>query len=228
MGKDANPTRFAPNQCGATAKFIRVPPRKARLVLDAVRGKYATDALAVLKFVPNRAARAIEKVILSAVANAENGRPLDPDTGRPQPALVTEHLKVVRVQADDGPRIKRVKPRAQGRAYRILKRMCHITVVLEEVPPLPRPVRRKTAGRPQQPAAARPAQVAPAAPAPVEAQAPQAESAPAETAAATEEPAPADDTALAEAAAPDAPEPAQAEPDEQHQPAGGSAQAQGQ
>src|SRR5512143_3070797 len=125
MGKAKTEARFETNQAGATAKFVRVPPRKARLVIDAVRGKYVSDALAILKFVPNFAARAIEDVLKSAVANAENGRPNAEDTGKPLPALNTDNLKLVRAFVDEGPRIKRLQPRAQGRAYRILKRMCH-------------------------------------------------------------------------------------------------------
>src|SRR5205807_10391012 len=109
MGKTATPPKFGPKQAGATAKFIRVPPRKARLVIDAVRGKYVVDALAILKFVPNFAARAIEDVISSAVANAENGRPNSEDTDRPLPPLITENLKVVRAFVDEGPRIKRLQ-----------------------------------------------------------------------------------------------------------------------
>ncbi len=166
MGKPKTEPKFRDNQAGATAKFVRVPPRKARLVMDAVRGKYVSDALALLKFVPNFAARAIEKVIESAAANAENSRPTSEATGKPLPPLVRENLRVVRGFIDEGPRIKRLQPRAQGRAYRILKRMCHITVVVEEVAPKPRPVRRPAARRAQ--AAGRPAVAAKATPAPAE------------------------------------------------------------
>ncbi len=146
MGKSSKPRQLKDNQVRATARFVRVPPRKARLVLDAVRGKYVSDALATLRFVPNFAARAIEKVVRSAVANAENGRPYD-DQGRALPPLNTDNLKLVRGQVDEGPRIKRIQPRAQGRAYRILKRMCHISVVLEETAPKPPKPRRVTAAR---------------------------------------------------------------------------------
>jgi len=146
MGKLKTPTKLRTNQADATAKFIRVPPRKARLVMDAVRGKYVSDALAVLKFVPNFAARAIEKVLKSAVANAENGRPFDAE-GRPLPPLVSDNLKLVSGQIDEGPRIKRIQPCAQGRAYRIVKRMCHIHIVVEEVAPKPRKARRAAASR---------------------------------------------------------------------------------
>ncbi len=114
------------NQAQAVAKFIRVPPRKARLVMDAVRGRYCTEALAFLGFIPNRAAGYISKVLTSAVANAANNHGLNPD-----------HLRLIEARVDEGPRMKRVQPRAQGRAYRILKRTSHITVIVEEVGPRP-------------------------------------------------------------------------------------------
>jgi len=124
------------NQATATAKFVRVPPRKARLVMDEVRGRYAGEALAFLSFIPNRAAAFITKVLASAVANAANNHGLDPN-----------RLKLVEARVDEGPRIKRVHPRAQGRAYRILKRMSHIMVVVEEVEPKPRKPRKSTRTR---------------------------------------------------------------------------------
>lgn len=160
MGKLKTPPKFGENQAGATAKFVRVPPRKARLVIDAVRGRYVTDALALLKFVPNFAARAIEDVIGSAVANAENSRPTSEASGRPLPPLIRENLKLVRAFVDEGPRMKRVQPRAQGRAYRIVKRMCHITVIVEETTPRPRPVKKPTGRRARQQAASQPTTVA--------------------------------------------------------------------
>ena len=130
-------------QAQATAKFISCPPRKARLVIDEVRGKYAIDALAFLRFIPNRAAVYISKVLASAVANAANNHGLDPN-----------NLKVVEARVDEGPRMKRVQPRAQGRAYRILKRMCHIMIIVEEVEP--KPVKpRKPKAAPSRAAAAR-------------------------------------------------------------------------
>jgi large subunit ribosomal protein L22 len=125
--------KVADNQAQAVAKFIRVPPRKARLVMDAVRGKYAQEALAFLRFIPNRAAQYISKVLTSAVANAANNHGLNP-----------ENLKLVECRVDEGPRMKRVQPRAQGRAYRILKRMSHITVIVEEVEPRPRKPKKST------------------------------------------------------------------------------------
>ena len=140
------------DQAQATAKFISCPPRKARLVIDEVRGKYAIDALAFLRFIPNRAAVYISKVLSSAVANAANNHGLDPN-----------NLKVVQARVDEGPRMKRVQPRAQGRAYRILKRMCHIMIIVEEVEPKPvKPRKPKTT--PSRAAAARAARIPATAP----------------------------------------------------------------
>lgn len=175
--------KVAPNQAMAVAKFIRVPPRKARLVIDEVRGMYATDALAFLRFIPNRAAGYISKVLTSAVANAANNHNLNPD-----------NLKLVEARVDEGPRIKRVRARAQGRAYRILKRMSHLTVVVQEVGPKPRKPRAtakpQTGSRAQAARAAR--QAAPAA----QATAPAAAVvAPEETAAAVAEETTVEDTA---------------------------------
>src|SRR5579871_24318 len=119
--------KVEPNQARAVAKFVRVPPRKARLVIDEVRGRYAMEALAFLRFIPNRAAGYISRVLASAVANAANNHGLNP-----------ENLKLVEARVDEGPRIKRMQPRAQGRAYRILKRTSHLTVIVEEVAPKPR------------------------------------------------------------------------------------------
>ncbi len=186
MGKAKTESKLTLKQAGATAKFIRVPPRKARFVMDAVRGKYVSDALATLKFVPNFAARAIEKVIGSAVANAENGRPFDAE-GRALPALNTDNLKLVSGRIDEGPRLKRVQPRAQGRAYRILKRMCHISVIVEEVEPKPRPLRKQAAARRARAAGRMAASAKPAAQRPVAAAAP-AETSPENTVNAAAEP----------------------------------------
>jgi large subunit ribosomal protein L22 len=141
--------KVEPNQARAVAKFIRVPPRKARLVIDEVRGRYVQEALAFLSFIPNRAAVFIGKVISSAVANAANNHNLDPNS-----------LKLIEARVDEGPRMKRVQPRAQGRAYRILKRMSHITVVVQEVAPKPRKPKKQTRGRAQAAREARQAQEA--------------------------------------------------------------------
>ena len=103
----------------AVAKYIRISPRKARLVVDLIRGKSVDEAEAILRFTPNRAAETIVKVLKSATANAENNLHLNRD-----------ELKVVAAYVDEGPSIKRFKPRAQGRADRMLHRMSHITVVV--------------------------------------------------------------------------------------------------
>ncbi|CEK15589.1 LSU ribosomal protein L22P [Chthonomonas calidirosea] len=151
--KKNRPRRVAKNQAMAVAKFVRVPPRKARLVIDEIRGLYAQDALAFLKFVPNRAAGFIYRVLDSAVANAVNNHSLD-----------AERLKVVSARVDEGPRIKRIHPRAQGRVYRILHRTSHITIVVEESEPKPRRVRRATRSRAEAARAARAAKAAEATP----------------------------------------------------------------
>ena len=124
----------------ATAKFVRMAPRKVRFVLDTVRGKYAREALAQLQFTPNHAAVEIAKVVKSACANAESNFGLNADA-----------LKIVRCFVDGGPTLKRVQPRAQGRAYRILKRTSHITVVVEDIerPVVPAKGRAKPVGRRQ-------------------------------------------------------------------------------
>jgi large subunit ribosomal protein L22 len=96
-------------------------PRKARLVVDLIRGKAVGDALSVLDFPPKRAARVIAKTLRSAVANAENTQNVDVD-----------RLYVKRVFVDEGPTQKRTLPRAQGRATRLQKRSSHVTVVVDE------------------------------------------------------------------------------------------------
>src|SRR5215831_3470749 len=105
----------------ARTLFVRMTPRKARLVVDLIRGKAVGDALSVLDFTPKRAARVIAKTLRSAVANAENTQNVDVD-----------RLYVKRVFVDEGPTQKRTLPRAQGRATRILKRTSHVTVVVDE------------------------------------------------------------------------------------------------
>jgi len=107
----------------ATARYILISPYKARLVIDMIRGKSVYEALNILNTTPKKAARIIKKVLLSAVANAENNYGMDVD-----------RLYVARAYVDEGPRLKRVWPRAWGRASRILKRMSHITVEVEELP----------------------------------------------------------------------------------------------
>ena len=109
----------APTTARATAKFVRTTPMKARRVLDTVRGKNVDEALDILRFAPQAASEPVAKVLASAVANAENNLGLDPRT-----------LVVSEAYANEGPTMKRIQPRAQGRAYRIRKRTSHITVVV--------------------------------------------------------------------------------------------------
>ncbi len=107
----------------AKARFVRVSPRKARRVIDLVRGRTVADALDILRWAPQAASEPVAKVIASAAANAQNNNGLDPAT-----------LVVATVYADEGPTAKRIRPRAQGRAFRIRKRTSHITVVVESRP----------------------------------------------------------------------------------------------
>jgi large subunit ribosomal protein L22 len=106
----------------AVARHVRISPMKARRVVDLVRGLPAKDALTVLRFAPQAASEQVYKVLASAVANAENNERLDPDS-----------LLVRAAYVDEGPTLKRFRPRAQGRAYRIRKRTCHITIEVESV-----------------------------------------------------------------------------------------------
>jgi large subunit ribosomal protein L22 len=107
----------------AKARFVRVSPSKARRVIDLVRGKSVADALDILRWAPQSASEPVAKVIASAAANAQNNNGLDPST-----------LVVATVYADDGPTAKRIRPRAQGRAFRIRRRTSHITVIVESRP----------------------------------------------------------------------------------------------
>ncbi len=105
----------------ALARQIRISPQKARLIADLVRGKDVAEAINTLRFMPKKGARIMRKVIESALANASQNESIDVDT-----------LYVKTVFIDGGPMLKRIMPRAQGRANRILKRTSHITVVLDE------------------------------------------------------------------------------------------------
>ncbi|WP_343571718.1 50S ribosomal protein L22 [Mycobacterium sp.] len=107
----------------AKARFVRVSPTKARRVIDLVRGKSVAEALDILRWAPQAASEPVAKVIASAAANAQNNNGLDPAT-----------LVVATVYADGGPTAKRIRPRAQGRAFRIRKRTSHITVIVESRP----------------------------------------------------------------------------------------------
>lgn len=105
----------------AVSKYLRVSPHKARLVADLVRGRKVSDALTILKYTTKKSGRLITKTLRSAVANAENTRSMDVET-----------LFIKSILIDEGPRLKRWRPRAMGRANRILKGSSHITVVLAE------------------------------------------------------------------------------------------------
>jgi large subunit ribosomal protein L22 len=118
----------------ARARFVRVSPTKARRVTELIRGRTAADALAVLRFAPQAASTPVSKVLASAMANAENNLDLDP-----------ESLIVSRAYVDEGPTLKRIRPRAQGRAFRINKRTSHITVEVESVQ-IVKPARRDRRG----------------------------------------------------------------------------------
>ena len=103
----------------AITKYVRVSPRKARIVVDLVRGKSVEQAREILAFTNRAIAETVEKTLNSAVANAEHNNSLNPDT-----------LVVKRAYVDEGPTLKRIRPRAKGSASRINKRTCHITVVV--------------------------------------------------------------------------------------------------
>lgn len=105
----------------ATARYVRISPRKVKIVCDLIRGKDVGTAMAILMQTPKAASEPLLKLVKSAAANAENNHQMDP-----------EKLYVSATYANPGPIIKRMMPRAQGRAYRINKRTSHITVVVSE------------------------------------------------------------------------------------------------
>jgi len=105
----------------ASAQRVRISPRKARLVLDMIRGKKVSEAIEIMKFLPNKAAVDVEKLLKSVSANAENNYDLDPDD-----------LWIKSIYADDAAQMRRFKPKARGRVGRIIRRSTHITVVAEE------------------------------------------------------------------------------------------------
>lgn len=108
-------------QAKAVLRTVRIAPRKVRLVVDLVRGKKVGEAIAILKHTPKAASPVVEKLILSAIANAEHNYEMDPD-----------NLVISQAFVDEGPTLKRFRPRAQGRASAINKRTSHVTVVLTE------------------------------------------------------------------------------------------------
>src|SRR5213079_1489024 len=168
-GRTARPRRPRPRRRGrrsavrtlARARFVRVSARKARLVLDQIRGKSVGDALATLEYTPRAAARLIEKVLRSAVANAEHNHQV----------RNLDDLRVVQAIADGGPSLKRVQPRAMGRAFFIRHRTSHLTIGVSDEAngtprvPAPRHTRATAARQPVAPAPAA-ASAAPAQPAP--------------------------------------------------------------
>jgi large subunit ribosomal protein L22 len=122
MGNEAASAEELPRAV-ARARYVHMTPMKSRRVVDLIRGRNAQDALAVLQFAPQAASGPVAKVLASAVANAENNLKLDPET-----------LWISAAYVDEGPTLKRFRPRAQGRTYRIRKRTSHITVEVESRP----------------------------------------------------------------------------------------------
>lgn len=109
------------NEAKATAKYLRVAPRKVRLVVDLIRGKEIGEVLSILRFSPQKGAKFVEKVVRSAVANAEHNYD-----------MMADELIVLRAYVDQGPTLKRFKPRAYGRANSLRHRTSHITIVVGE------------------------------------------------------------------------------------------------
>lgn len=105
----------------AKLSYARISSRKVKVVIDLIRNKSVGEALAILKFTPKAAAEPVEKLLKSAIANAENNHEMNVDK-----------LYVAEINATQGPTLKRIRPRAQGRAFRIRKRTSHITIVLKE------------------------------------------------------------------------------------------------
>jgi large subunit ribosomal protein L22 len=108
-------------QAKATARTVRIASRKVRLVVDLIRGKKVGEAIAILRLTPKAASPVVEKVLKSAIANAEHNYEMD-----------VENLFISEVFVDEGPTMKRFRPRAQGRASAINKRTSHITLVVSE------------------------------------------------------------------------------------------------
>jgi large subunit ribosomal protein L22 len=114
-------------QSKAQAKWVRMSPRKVRRVVNEIRGKSCSEAVTILRFMPFSAAREVEKVLRSAMFNLINAEKA------PISEAEANDLKVVEAYADQGPTLKRIQPRARGRAYPILKKSSHITVVVSDV-----------------------------------------------------------------------------------------------
>ena len=109
------------NYAKAEVNYVRISPRKVKIVIDLIRNKPVGDALAILKHTPKAASEIVEKLLLSAIANAENNHGMD-----------VEKLYVAEIYSNAGPMLKRIRARAQGRAFRILKRTSHTTIILKE------------------------------------------------------------------------------------------------
>jgi len=138
----------------ASARYVRMAPMKVRRVVDLIRGMEAREALSVLQFAPQAASEPVAKVLASAVANAEHNQHLDP-----------ESLVVVVAYVDEGPTLKRFRPRAQGRAFRINKRTSHITIEVESLAAAPAGPAKKAAAKAAPGTKAAPAKATKAAPA---------------------------------------------------------------
>jgi large subunit ribosomal protein L22 len=134
MAETSQETTDAPARAVARARHVRMSARKVRRVVDLVRGQRAVDALTVLKFDEHAASEPVYKVVASAIANAKHNLELDPDT-----------LVIATAYVDEGKTLPRIRPRAQGRAYRIRKRTSHITVELESRPEVSRRASRSGA-----------------------------------------------------------------------------------
>ncbi|MEJ3653908.1 50S ribosomal protein L22 [Pseudonocardia sp. TRM90224] len=118
-----SPAALEPARARAVARYVHMSPTKVRRVVALIKGRPVGEALDILRFSPQAAAEPLFKVVASAAANAENNHDMDRDT-----------LVVAVATADEGPTLKRIRPRAQGRAYRIRKRTSHITVEVESQP----------------------------------------------------------------------------------------------
>ena len=123
MAETTETPAAAPARARAVARYVHMSPTKVRRVVALIKDRPVQEALDILRFSPQAAAQPLFKVVASAAANAENNLDLDPDT-----------LVVAAAYADEGPTLKRIRPRAQGRAYRIRKRTSHITVEVESQP----------------------------------------------------------------------------------------------
>lgn len=110
------------NYAKAEVNYVRISPRKVKIVIDLIRNKPVGEALAILKHTPKAASEIVEKLLLSAIANAENNHGMD-----------VEKLYVAEIYSNAGPMLKRIRARAQGRAFRILKRTSHTTIILKEL-----------------------------------------------------------------------------------------------